>query len=308
MHVVRKILSFVIVLISTFLVSANAQEITFRLDSTEHIIPGMPLREQNPSSVLLPPALRNLPEFKMTGEKFLLPDFHSHLRLDWKNEFIPRSIDAEKSHYMEGEYHVGAPIWTFRNSYIYGMGVQRNMIGIGRFNAAAIGYSRMLGDRLMINVNINTNKYSMPRFGSTSLGTAASLSYFLNERTTLNVFGSYTTNLNHPINFANYGASLSYDITERFGVEVGMNRYFDPISLRWTTVPIVSPYVRLNNNQKIGFDVGGLLKSAYQKWGRKPSINVELGGPSPTNMQRPRQFVPVVGGNPALPGSYMPRK
>lgn len=296
-----------IVLMLFAMVSVNAQEITFRLDSLGHIMSGAPYQKDSLSSIPFLSGLRNKSDFRMVNDKLVLPDY-SYVSFGWKNSKELRPIDADKTPYLKGEYSVGGPIHVFRNSVIYGAGTQRNLIGVGRFNAASVGYSRLIGDRVLMNMSISANKYSIPRFGSTSVGSSASLSYLLNDKMTLKVFGSYTPGLSHFAASGSYGASFAYDLTSFFGMEVGVNRYFDPVVNRWINAPIVLPYIILDGKNKIGFDVGFLVKDVYDKWRKKPKIQFENNGPMQTNMQQSRQFVRVVGGNPALPGSYMPKK
>lgn len=296
-----------LVLMLFAMVSVNAQEITFRLDSLGHIMPGAPYQKDSLSSIPFLSGIRNKPDFRMVNDKLVLPD-HSYVPFGWKNSNELRPIDADKTLYLKGEYSVGGPIHVFRNSIIYGAGTQRNLIGVGRLNTASVGYSQLIGDRVLMNMSISANKYSVPRFASTSVGSSASLSYLLNDKMTFKVFGSYTPGLSHSAAVGNYGASFAYDLTSFFGMEVGVNRYFDPIQNRWINAPIVLPYIILDGKNKIGFDVGFLVKDAYDKWRKKPRIQFENNGPMQKNMQQSRQFVRVVGGNPALPGSYMPKK
>ena len=55
-----------------------------------------------------------------------------------------------------------------------------------------------------------------------------------------------------------YGATMSLDMSERFGVEVGAQRYYDAMRGGWQTVPVVIPYYRFEKF-KLGLDVGGII-------------------------------------------------
>ena len=52
-------------------------------------------------------------------------------------------------------------------------------------------------------------------------------------------------------------------------MNLGMRRYFDPLSGRWITMPIITPYVNLWG-QDVGIDLGYLLMRAV------PSIDKVL--------------------------------
>ena len=55
-----------------------------------------------------------------------------------------------------------------------------------------------------------------------------------------------------------YGATMSLDMSDRFGMEVGVQRYYDAMRGRWETVPVAIPYYRFEKF-KLGLDVGGIL-------------------------------------------------
>ena len=51
---------------------------------------------------------------------------------------------------------------------------------------------------------------------------------------------------------------MSLDMSERFGMEVGVQRYYDAYRGRWETVPVVIPYYNFDKF-KLSLDVGGIL-------------------------------------------------
>jgi hypothetical protein len=219
------------------------------------------------------------------------------------NSYNPRTIHIDETGFLKGEYSVGGPIATFRNGYVYGMGQQQNIIGLGAKNSASFGYTHFFSDRLLMDVNVNANKLNGAHMMNSSLGAGARMTYRLSDRSDINVFGSYSRTLVSPMSYYHYGASISYDITEHFGMETGVNRYYDPFHHKWQTIPIVSPYVKLNNGQKLGFDFGGLLKDLFDSHSYHQNA-------IPQGMNKPFRggLVPVRGGNPALPRSYEVRR
>ena len=58
--------------------------------------------------------------------------------------------------------------------------------------------------------------------------------------------------------------SIGMDMSEHFGMELGVQRYYNPLRGGWETVPIAAPYFRFNNGAKFGFDVGGLLYEIFR--------------------------------------------
>jgi hypothetical protein len=303
------VMSFLGTIVST----TDAQEITVRNDSIEHRVPKTMLGSK-PSTVLpnlLTPInvmpIQNLPSATLfDNEKTLLNRTKTSSAYQYTNNgYMPKLIHTEPAGFLKGEYSVGGPIMTFRNGYIYGTGGRKNMIGWGTSNAASIGYTHFFSDRLMLDVNLNASKYYIPHFSNTTFGAAARMTYRVSDRMDLNVFGAYSRSMYQPKSFYNYGASVSYDMSQHFGMEMGVNRYYDPFRTKWQTVPIVTPYIKFNNGAKFGFDFGGLLKDAAEKWIFKSNSN--SGGiiaPPPSA----GQMIKIRGGNPALPSSYLPAK
>ena len=99
-----------------------------------------------------------------------------------------------------------------------------------------------------------------------NFGVAGRVSYRLSDRFTLNAFGSYRqgNGLYHSmaampyVATSNYGATISMDISDKFSMEMGAQRYYDPYSHKWITMPILIPQININGS-KFGIDVGGLL-------------------------------------------------
>ena len=55
-----------------------------------------------------------------------------------------------------------------------------------------------------------------------------------------------------------YGGTIGYEFNDKWGVEVGAERVYDPMKRSWDTRPIAIPYFKFNKT-KIGVDVGGIL-------------------------------------------------
>ena len=130
----------------------------------------------------------------------------------------------------------------------------------GRFHFSAVGMA---------------NKYWMPGISSpigmpmlnTQYGFGGEVSYDVGKALTLHAFGTYYatnpmmgTAASPYLNSTNYGGYADIRFSEHFGSDVGVHRYLSPMTGKWVTDPIVKPYIKLNNKQKIGIDFGHLLK------------------------------------------------
>lgn len=54
-----------------------------------------------------------------------------------------------------------------------------------------------------------------------------SLTYHPNEVFRIKIFGAYSPNSRYNFNNIYYGTTIGYDFTDRFGMEVGIQRYYD---------------------------------------------------------------------------------
>lgn len=129
------------------------------------------------------------------------------------------------------------------------------------------------------------NKYWMPGISSTvgvpmlntQFGISGEVSYDISKALTLHAFGTYyATNpmmgaaASAYLHSTNYGGYADIRFSDRFGSDVGVRRYLSPMTGKWVTDPIVKPYIKLNNNQKIGIDFGHILKGLI--WGNQEDM------------------------------------
>ena len=77
--------------------------------------------------------------------------------------------------------------------------------------------------------------------------------------------------------------------SDRFGSNIGVRRYINPMSGQWTTSPIVTPYFRVGKRNKveIGLPLGELLKAAV--WGDRDNPMRFRPQPQPQPQQHPKK-------------------
>ena len=155
---------------------------------------------------------------------------------------------------FKGDYSTGRHIWK----NIYANGSQESLPGIGVFNRASIDFKHQLSHHFYFNINTEAVKINMPLTGGTGLNIGGTFVYSPNERMNINIFGNYSIN-NSPLLFNNnYGASLSYDFSDHFGIEVGVQRFYNSVTGKWETIPMAIPYYK-TGNINLGIDVGGII-------------------------------------------------
>ena len=166
-------------------------------------------------------------------------------------------IDQSPLH--KGEYNVSGVIGPLWNGHVYGMGRQINLIGIGVFNYAAIGYNKSLSDNLFADVALHAMKLSTPRHVDETFGISGKLSYSFNSRMSLHVFGGFLFTPVTSFSRNDYGGSVAFDITDSFGTELGIRGYREYPFERGGVTPILMPYYKFKKH-KVEMDFGGFLQ------------------------------------------------
>lgn len=155
-------------------------------------------------------------------------------------------------------------VWD--NGSVYGIGSTDGLPGLGNFNSATVGIAQHLG-RFTVSGALSGYKYHINRNLYNDFGISGSVSYQIDPHFSISVFGNYSTSnvYDSPaampyVNFSCFGGSVRYQMGKTFGMELGVQRVFDPNLNRWHTIPIVAPTVNIGNCA-VGIDVGGLLHS-----------------------------------------------
>jgi hypothetical protein len=113
------------------------------------------------------------------------------------------------------------------------------------------------------------NKYWMPwqRTLSTQYGLGGTVGYDLSEAVSLHAFGYYYANqmqvgpaMSPYVNNTTYGGYADIRFNKTFGTKMGVRRYVNPMTGKWTTEPIVNPYIKLGGG-KLEFPLGSILKT-----------------------------------------------
>ena len=197
--------------------------------------------------------------------------------------FLPKAIENAYQHkndmtdYRTKNYTTPTnlsvkPFWLWNNTNISVHGITGQMPGLMDMATGTISLNHNAG-RLHFSALAVANKYWMPMQSNlyTQYGFGGTIGYDLSENVTLHTFGYYYANnplvapaFSPYISTTAFGGYADIQLSERFGTEVGVRRYVNPMTGRWTTEPIVTPYIKVGK-VSIGLPVGGLLKSLV--WG-----------------------------------------
>ncbi|MCQ2288733.1 MAG: hypothetical protein MJZ74_06505 [Muribaculaceae bacterium] len=155
-------------------------------------------------------------------------------------------------------------------SLLVGAGSFQAMPALGNVGHASLAWYKPLGDRLMVGVGMTGNKYHFDRNAWNDYGFNANASFKLSDRFSLKAWGQYYLNQRYHTMAAmpfmassNYGASVDMKLSSLVGLELGAQRYYDPYSGRWKTVPVIAPSINVNG-QPLSIDFGGLVGSLIE--------------------------------------------
>ena len=169
-------------------------------------------------------------------------------------------------------FNLTPSIGLWKGAYIDAGGYFNTMPGMMDVESGRLTFHQFIGDRFMFEVSGLANKYWMP--GQFSLqkqfGVGGSIGYQLSPYISLHAFGTYYGNTPmvgpamYPyMNMSEFGGFANIRISSRFRTEVGVRRYFSPLTGRWETDPIIRPYVKVGRSKTEigGIDFGYLLKA-----------------------------------------------
>lgn len=187
--------------------------------------------------------------------------------LDVPNPEMPLRVNPK---FYEADKVSAAP-------YLYGFwaaGSRSQMPGLMGIESGQIGYMLQAG-RFTFMPYASAAKYGYYGGLTSAFGYGGTLSFMINEHLSLTAFGEhYSTRYGYgwgPMNPAvmnaigsnRFGGFVTWEISEKLGVNAGAQRVYDPARAVWRTVPIVEPYIKINK-QKLGVDVGGLLYELFR--------------------------------------------
>lgn len=206
-------------------------------------------------------------------------DVSKHLQADsisFQTEMMQPGIAAPGAPAVQSYTNVtkqggaGIPLWKGAYVGFYGMTDQKP--GLMTTEMGSMALHQDLG-RWQITATAMANKYWMPwqRSLYTQYGVGGNVAYLLSKAVSLHAFGYYYGNqmqvgaaMSPYMNTSTYGGYADFRFSNVFGADVGVRRYVDPMTGRWETSPIISPYINIGGG-KLQFPLGDILKSVV--WG-----------------------------------------
>ncbi|EJX09980.1 hypothetical protein, secreted [gut metagenome] len=159
---------------------------------------------------------------------------------------------------FKGDFHTDGILLSHRFGNLSASGSQTSVPGIGRFNEASLVYLHRLNDKLSFQLSMDAIKMNMNHLNGQALSTSGMMLYQASDKLGFRVFSSYAPGNTFGMKTHNYGGTMIWQISDRFGLEMGAERYYDSMRGGWQTVPVVIPSYRFDKF-KLELDVGGIL-------------------------------------------------
>ena len=168
----------------------------------------------------------------------------------------------------------GAAFRLWEGAAVGVSGGMDHMPGLMDLNVGSVAFYQDFG-RLHLSLSANANKYWLPMQSTllTQYGFGGHVSYDVASWLTLHAFGNYypgdlrlSPAISPYVYTTSFGGYADVQFGKNFGANLGAQRYINPMTGRWETEPIVSPYVKFNNGTKLEIPLGHLIKEAI--WGK----------------------------------------
>ena len=197
-------------------------------------------------------------------------------------QFTPPSKITEPSYGYHNSFvetsklgGVGFQLW--KGASVGVVGSNYHLPGMMDTSLGMLSLNQDLG-RWHFTVSGNVQKYWMPwqRNLFTQYGLGGTVGYDLSSVVSLHAFGYYYANqmqvgpaMSPYVNNSTYGGFADIRFSKMFGTNLGVRRYINPMNGKWTTEPIVNPYIKIGDS-KLELPLGGLLKAFVDSHSDKP--------------------------------------
>ena len=210
-------------------------------------------------------------------------EFYNRLMMDsakyvidaMKANLLPTPMESSELSYLNTRQHTPMGVNSFnlwRRGHLSISGATNQMPGLMDFQTSSLSLHQDFG-RFQLSASATANKYWMPMQSTlyTQYGFGGTIGYDLSDAVSLHAFGYYYAHnplvgpaFSPYVSTTSYGGYADIRFSDRFGSNIGVRRYINPMSGRWTTEPIVTPYIKVKKS-RIEFPVGSLLKTLI--WG-----------------------------------------
>lgn len=196
------------------------------------------------------------------------------------------------------DFNRSGVVTSWKNGFLMGYGSRTTMPVMMSNQNVSFSAVQNVGN-FTFTGGISADRYFMWRNTRTMFGFNGSVKYNFSDNVSATVFGRYYTGQSYYtmgampyMGSSGYGGFFSF-MGNTFGMDVGVERYYDSFAGRWVTSPIITPKIKFSEKFTLALPVGGLVKELFDDYVFKNNKNQgPIIMPETTPMPGPIPFGP----------------
>lgn len=185
--------------------------------------------------------------------------------------YIPAARYTPAAHHpFANDFSSSGVLTSWKEGALIGGSSRETMPGLLSVQNASLGVMQNAG-RFTFTAGVTADRYLLMKGVRTSFGVNGSMTYNFSDNVSATIFGRYYTNQRYYsmaampyMGSSAYGGYLTL-MGERLGVDLGVERVYDPYSMRWVTSPIITPKIKIGEKFMLDLPVGWLVKSIIEE-------------------------------------------
>lgn len=196
------------------------------------------------------------------------------------------------------DFNRSGVVTSWKNGFLMGYGSRTTMPVMMSNQNVSFSAVQNVGN-FTFTGGVSADRYFMWRNTRTMFGFNGSVTYNFSDNVSATVFGRYYTGQSYYtmgampyMGSSGYGGFFSF-MGNTFGMDVGVERYYDSFAGRWITSPIITPKIKFSEKFTLALPVGGLVKELFDDYVFKNNKNQgPIIMPEATPMPGPIPFGP----------------
>lgn len=196
------------------------------------------------------------------------------------------------------DFNRSGVVTSWKNGFLMGYGSRTTMPVMMSNQNVSFSAVQNVGN-FTFTGGVSADRYFMWRNTRTMFGFNGSVKYNFSDNVSATVFGRYYTGQSYYtmgampyMGSSGYGGFFSF-MGNTFGMDVGVERYYDSFAGRWVTSPIITPKIKFSEKFTLALPVGGLVKELFDDYVFKNNKNQgPIIMPEATPMPGPIPFGP----------------
>lgn len=168
------------------------------------------------------------------------------------------------------DFNRSGVVTSWKNGFLMGYGSRTTMPVMMSNQNVAFSAVQNVGN-FTFTGGVSADRYFMWRNTRTMFGFNGSVTYNFSDNVSATVFGRYYTGQSYYtmgampyMGSSGYGGFFSF-MGNTFGMDVGVERYYDSFAGRWVTSPIITPKIKFSEKFTLELPVGWLVKEVLDE-------------------------------------------